>query len=69
MVIKVKEYFEKTRKIENTNNFKKYTLRGQRDARYHDRILSDTKKSNKFNFISDSTSSYNFTTSSVQKSI
>ena len=43
MVVKVKEYFEKTRQIENNNRSKKYTFRGQRDARYHDTILSDTK--------------------------
>ena len=55
MVVKVKEHFEKTRHVKNNNKSKKYILCGQRSARYHDRILSKTKKS------------YNFTTSSVQK--
>ena len=39
MVVKVKEKYEKTR------NYKKYILRGERNARYHDRILSNKKKS------------------------
>ena len=39
MVSKVKEKFEKSRHI------KKYILRGQRNARYHDRILSSKSKS------------------------
>ena len=46
MVIKVKEYFEKTRNIKNNDKSKKYILRGQRNARPHERILSDKKKSN-----------------------
>ena len=42
MVVKVKEYFEKTRQI------KKYILRGRRNVRYYKKILSNTKKSCKF---------------------
>ena len=46
MVVKVKEYFEKTRQVKNNDKFKKYILRGQRNARYHEKRLSNTKKSN-----------------------
>ena len=52
MVVKSKEYFEKTRHIKNNNKSKKFVLRGERNARYHERILSNKKKSNNFNFIS-----------------
>ena len=52
MVVKVKEKFEKTRHIKNNNKSKKYILRGERNARYHEKILSNKKKSNNFNFIS-----------------
>ena len=45
MVVKVKEYFEKTRHIKNNDKFKKYILRGQRNARCYERILSNKKKS------------------------
>ena len=55
MVVKVKEKFEKTRHIKNNDKSKKYILRGERNARYHERILSYKKKSNNFNFISNST--------------
>ena len=54
MVVKVKEKFEKTRDIKNNDKSKKYILRGHRNARYHDRVLSNKKKSNNFNFISNS---------------
>ena len=45
MVVKVKEKDEKTRNIKNNDNFEKYNLRGQKNARYHDRILSKERKS------------------------
>ena len=48
MVIKVKESFEKTRYVKNNDETKLYILRGQRNARYHERILSNKKKSYKF---------------------
>ena len=48
MVVNVKEYFEKTRHVKNNDKSKKYILRGQRNARYHERILSNSKKSYKF---------------------
>ena len=52
MVVKVKKYFEKTRQVKNNDKAKKYILRGQRNARYHERILSIKKKSNNFtNFL------------------
>ena len=50
MIVKVKEKFEKTKLVKNINKFKKYILRGERNVRYHDKILSNKKKS------------YNFTT-------
>ena len=55
MVVKVKESFEKTRHIKNNDKSKKYVLRGERNTRYHERILSNKKKSYIFNFISNST--------------
>ena len=45
MVIKVKEKFEKTRHVQNNDKSKKYILRGEGNARYHDRYLSNKKKS------------------------
>ena len=45
MVVKVKEKYEKTRNIKNNDKSKKYVLRGERNVRYHDRILSNKKKS------------------------
>ena len=44
MVVKVKEYFEKTRNVKNNDKSKKFILRGQRNAKYHEKILSKTKK-------------------------
>ena len=46
MVVKVKEYFEKTRNVKNNDKSKKCVLRGQRNARYHERIPSNKTKSN-----------------------
>ena len=51
MVVKVKEKFEKTRHVKNNDKSKKYILRGQRNARYHDKILSNKKKSYNYNLI------------------
>ena len=45
MVVKVKESFEKTRHVKNNDKFKKYILRGQRNASSHVKILSNKKKS------------------------
>ena len=45
MVIKVKEHFEKTRHIKNNDKSEKYILRGERNTSYHERILSNKKKS------------------------
>ena len=44
MVIKVKEYFNKTRQVKNYDRSKKYVLRGQRNSRYHEKVLSNKKK-------------------------
>ena len=54
MVVEVKVKFEKTRHAKNIDKSKKYILRGHRNVRYYDRILSNTKKS--YNL----THSYNF---------
>ena len=45
MVVKVKEYFDKTKQVKNNDKSKKHILRGQRNARYHGKILSHKKKS------------------------
>ena len=55
MVVQIKEFFEKTRQVKNNDKSKKYILRGQRNVRYHERILSNKKKSYNFKFISNST--------------
>ena len=47
MVVKVKENFEKTRHVKNNDKSEKHILRGVRNARYHDRVLS--KKRNLIN--------------------
>ena len=43
MVVKVKESFEKTIHFKNNDKSKKYILRGQRNATYHEKILSNKK--------------------------
>ena len=54
MVVKVKESFEKTRQVKSNDKSKKCILRGQRITRYHEKILSNRKKSYKFiNFRED----------------
>ena len=45
MVVKEKQTFEKTRQFKNNDKSIKYILRGQRNARYHEKILSNKKKS------------------------
>ena len=45
MVIKSKKYFEKTTQVKNNDKSKRYILRGQRNTRYHEKILSNKKKS------------------------
>ena len=55
MVIKIKEVYEKTRNIKNKDKSKKYILRGQRNTRYHERILSKNNKFYNINLISNST--------------
>ena len=44
MVVKVKEYFEKTRYIKNNDKSKKYILRGRSNTKNQERILSNTNK-------------------------
>ena len=55
MVVKVKEKFEKTRHVKNNDKSKKYIPRGERNVRYHEKILLNKKKSYKFIFLSSST--------------
>ena len=45
MVVKSKEYFEKTRQVKNNDKSKKFVLRGQRNTRYHEKIRSNKKNS------------------------
>ena len=52
MLVKLKEKFEKTRHVEINDKSKKNTLRGETNVRYHDRVLSNKKKSYNINFIS-----------------
>ena len=39
MVVKLKESFEKTRHVKNIDKSKKYTLRRERNARYHEKNI------------------------------
>ena len=50
MAVKVKENSENFRHVKNNDKSEKYILRLEKNVRYHDRILSNKKKS------------YNFTT-------
>ena len=43
MVVKSREYFEKTRHVKNNDKSKKLIVRGQRNTRYHEKILSNNK--------------------------
>ena len=45
MVVKIKESFEKTRQVKNNDKSKKYILRGYKNTRCHEKILSNKKKS------------------------
>ena len=51
MVVKVKEFFEKTRHIKNNDKSKKYILRGHRNVRYHEKLISNKKKSKNLNYV------------------
>ena len=53
MVVKPKESLEKTRHVKNNGKSKKYILRGERNAKYREKILSNKKKSYNINFISN----------------
>ena len=55
MVVKVKESFEKARHVKNNDKSKKFVLRGQRNTRYYEKVLSNSKKFYNINFISNST--------------
>ena len=67
MVVKVKEKLEKTRHVKNNDKSKKYLLLGERNARYHEKVLSNKTKLYIINFISNSTYLYTFTTYGVYK--
>ena len=55
MVVKLKEFFEKTRHVKNNDKSKTYILRAQRNTRNYEKILSNKKKYFNFIFISNST--------------
>ena len=55
MVVEVKEFYEKIRHVKNNDKSKKFILRGERNMRYNERILSNKKKPYNFNFFSNST--------------
>ena len=44
MVVKEKEKFEKTRHVKNNDKLKKFILRGQGNARCHERLLSKSRE-------------------------
>ena len=50
MVVKLKVFFVKTRRIKNNDKSKKYILRGQRNTRYYKKILSNERKSYNLQF-------------------
>ena len=43
MVVKVKKNFEKTRHVKNNDKSKKFVLRGHKNTRYHEKILSNKR--------------------------
>ena len=45
MVLKVKEKFERTGQVKNNDKSKNYILRAEKNVWYHDKILSNKKKS------------------------
>ena len=45
MAVKVKNKLEETRHVKKNDKSKKYILRGDRNIRFFDRILSNEKKS------------------------
>ena len=49
MVVKVKEKNKKTRHVKNNDKSIKYNLRGQRNTRFHENILSKKMKSYNLN--------------------
>ena len=53
-VCKNKDYFKKTRNVRKKRQSEKYNLRGQRNAIFHEKILSNKKQTNNFNFTSNS---------------
>ena len=44
MVVKQKEKLEKNRHVKNNDKSKKYILRGERNVKYHDTILSKSRE-------------------------
>ena len=48
MVVKVKESFEKTGQVKNNDKSKKHILRERRNARYHEKVLSNKKNLESF---------------------
>ena len=53
MVVKVKENFEKTRHVKNSDKSKKYILGGEKKVRFYDRLLSKLRERQQKKFMSD----------------
>ena len=47
MVVKVKGNYEKTIHIKSKDKYKKYVLRGERNVRYYERVLSNKNKTHR----------------------
>ena len=45
MIVKLKKKFENTRHVKNNDKSRNYVLRGKRNVRYHERVLSNKMKS------------------------
>ena len=46
MIVKAEEKYEKTTHVKNNDKSKKYILRGQRNTKYYEKLLSNEKESN-----------------------
>ena len=55
MVVKIKEFFEKTRQVKKMINLRNTFYEDKETLRYYERVLSNKKKSYNINFISNST--------------
>ena len=51
MIKKFKEKYERNRNVKNNNKTEKYILRGEKNQKYYDKVLSKNNKKNNFNYI------------------